>query len=643
MRIAFITPNLSTGGMPEYVRRSIELLDRKTNEILLIEMRTETVLDAVRKRVLDLEGIELFSADKSPLRAIEKIQEFSPDVIHFTEPSEQVIDPKHLHLIYHDQRTWKIFETCHDSSYPVQSKRFLPDKFLLVSAFQVEMMQELGVPSELVQYGVPPMTETKSKESLMRKLSLDPNKKHVFQFGIFSPRKNQKETVEIAKLMTDQPVQFHFVGNTADSYSYYWQPILNNLPRNCKFWGEHKNVQQFYLVADLVIFPSIELIDDKETNPLVIKEAMKYEIPLLVKNTPVYLNMYPEGSKVTYMKATNHENANTIAQLIGLKLKDNMIKVTFYKEDNKLEVTSEQAIGKAKISVKDIDSEVAIYAFDVNFEEPNQTWWCKPIPLNHYDFWNNPNFTGFLIEAYKEDKETLINSAEIRFKDPIKKRKIKGLTNFEPLFVNYEQFFTDKIYDDFFRGERISTVIDIGANVGLFTQWALDRFGRDIEVAAVEPNPEAIKSFKRTHSDNLVKLFEGAVSSAEGELELGVNPENSLISSVHTDKEWSKNKNTIKVKAFTVSSIMEQMGWTEIDLFKMDIEGGEYDIIKSLESFPFKFMLIEFHDTGNREDFEELVRKLETSGYELDIRKEDTRYQAAEQDNKGIIIATKKN
>jgi len=643
MRIAFITPNLSTGGMPEYVRRSIELLDRKTNEILLIEMRTETVLDAVRKRVLDLEGIELFSADKSPLRAIEKIQEFSPDVIHFTEPSEQVIDPKHLHLIYHDQRTWKIFETCHDSSYPVQSKRFLPDKFLLVSAFQVEMMQELGVPSELVQYGVPPMTETKSKESLMRKLSLDPNKKHVFQFGIFSPRKNQKETVEIAKLMTDQPVQFHFVGNTADSYSYYWQPILNNLPRNCKFWGEHKNVQQFYLVADLVIFPSIELIDDKETNPLVIKEAMKYEIPLLVKNTPVYLNMYPEGSKVTYMKATNHENANTIAQLIGLKLKDNMIKVTFYKEDNKLEVTSEQAIGKAKISVKDIDSEVAIYAFDVNFEEPNQTWWCKPIPLNHYDFWNNPNFTGFLIEAYKEDKETLINSAEIRFKDPIKKRKIKGLTNFEPLFVNYEQFFTDKIYDDFFRGERISTVIDIGANVGLFTQWALDRFGRDIEVAAVEPNPEAIKSFKRTHSDNLVKLFEGAVSSAEGELELGVNPENSLISSVHTDKEWSKNKNTIKVKAFTISSIIEQMGWTEIDLFKMDIEGGEYDIIKSLESFPFKFMLIEFHDTGNREDFEELVRKLETSGYELDIRKEDTRYQATEQDNKGIIIATKKN
>ena len=119
MRIAFITPNLSTGGMPEYVRRSIELLDRETNDVLLIEMRTETVLDAVRKRVLDLSNLTLFSAEKSPIRAIEKIEEFSPDVIHFTEPSEQVITPRLLQRLYKDDRKWKIIETCHDSSYPL--------------------------------------------------------------------------------------------------------------------------------------------------------------------------------------------------------------------------------------------------------------------------------------------------------------------------------------------------------------------------------------------------------------------------------------------------------------------------------------------------------------------------------------------
>jgi len=636
MKIAYITPNLSTGGMPEYVRRSIELIDREENEILLIEMRTETVLNAIRKRVLDLPGITLFSADKSPLRAIEKIQEFSPDIIHFTEPSEQVISPSHLHLLYHDQRTWKIFETCHDSSYPVQSKQFLPDKFLLVSPFQVEMMQELGVPSELIQYDVPPMRDMEDPEVLKKRLDLDPAKKHIFQFGIFSPRKNQSETVEIAKLMLDESVQFHFVGNTADSYSHYWKPILENLPKNCKFWGEHKDVQQFYAVADLVIFPSIELIDDKETNPLVIKESIAYGIPLFLKDTPVYLGMYPENEKVTHMKNTHFQNAKTIAQLLNLNQQIDMIKITFHKEDNKLEVYSEEAIGQVWISVKDIDSEATIYSFQGNYENPKSTWWCKPIPIEYYDFFNEPTFTGFLVEIYSNDKSTLLDSAILSFKESQVKRKIPGLHNFEPLFVNYDQFFVKRIYDGLFAGERINRVLDIGGSVGLFTQWVLDRFGSDVEVAAMEPNPIAIAGFKSVHGQNpSITLYEAAAASFNGELELGINPENSTVSSINM-----KTENKLKVKAMTIESAMEDKGWRDADLLKIDIEGAEYDILEKMENFPYRFILLEFHD--NTGQLDAVIEKLETKGYELDIRKEDTRYRATSKDYKGVIIAKKK-
>jgi FkbM family methyltransferase len=636
MRIAFITPNLSTGGMPEYVRRSIELLDREANEILLIEMRTETVLDAVRKRVLDLEGIELFSAERSPIKAVEKIEDFSPDVIHFTEPSEQVIDPKFLDRIYTEDRKWKIFETCHDSSYPLASKKFLPDKFLLVSPFQVEMMQELGVPSELVQYDVPELVIENNRENALRKLGLDPDKKHVFQFGIFSPRKNQKETVEIAALLLDESVQFHFVGNTADSYSYYWKPILENLPKNCKFWGEHKNVQQFYSAADLVIFPSIELIDDKETNPLVIKEAIKYEIPLLLKNTPVYLGMYPEGEKVKYMQNTPFQNAKRVSQILNLNQQIDMIKITFHKEDNKLEIYSEEAVGKVWISVKDIDAEATIYSFDANYESPRSTWWCKPIPIEHYDFFNEPTFAGFLVEIYSEDKKTLLNSASLTLKESQIKRKIPGLHNFEPVFVNYDQFFVKRIYDGLFAGERIKRAIDVGGSVGLFTQWVLDRFGSDVEIAAMEPNPIAIAGFKAVHGErSWISLYEAAAASFNGELELGINPENSTISSINM-----KTDNKIKVKAMTIESMMEDLGWTEADLLKIDIEGAEYDILEKMENFPYRFILLEFHD--NKGQLDAVIEKLETKGYELDIRKEDTRYRATSKDYKGVIIAKKK-
>ena len=635
MRIAFITPNLSTGGMPEYVRRSIELLDRETNDVLLIEMRTETVLDAVRKRVLDLSNLTLFSAEKSPIKAIEKIEEFSPDVIHFTEPSEQVITPRLLQRLYKDDRKWKIIETCHDSSYPLQSKEFLPDKFLLVSPYQVKMMQALGIPSELVQYDVPQLT-INDRDSIMKRLGLDQTKKHIFQFGIFSPRKNQKETIEIAKLLLDEPVQFHFIGNVADSYSYYWKPLLENLPSNCKFWGEHKDVQQFYSVADLVIFPSIELIDDKETNPLVIKESIKYHIPLLLKNTPVYLGMYPEGKDLIYMKDNPLQNANIVLRILDLKEKTNMIQLTFYKEDNKLEIYSEDAIGKATIAVKDIDSEVTIYSFDVNYDNPKSTWWCKPIPIEHYDFFNEPTFTGFLVEIYSDDRTHLIDSKTLVLKESQIKRKIPNLTSFEPLFVNYDQFFVKRIYDDFFVGERIGTVIDIGANVGLFTQWAQDRFGSDVEVVAVEPNPVAVRTFKEIHGEkSWIHLYEGAIASYNGELEIGINPDNSVVSSVNMQTD-----NKIKVKAMTIESIMVDMGWSGADLLKIDIEGAEYDFIENLNSFPFTFIILEFHE--NTGQLDNVIEKLETNGYKIDIRKEDTRHRGSSKDYKGMIIAKRK-
>lgn len=639
MRIAFITPNLSTGGMPEYVRRSIELIDRTKHQVLLIEMRTEKFLDVIRKRVLDLEGIELFSAEKSPIKAIEKIEDFSPDVVHFTEPSEQVIHPKHLDRIYRKDRNWKIFETCHDSSYPLSSKRFLPDKFLLVSPFQVEMMQELGVPSELVQYDVPPMEEQSSREVIFKRLGLDPDKKHVFQFGIFSPRKNQRETAEIARLLVDEPIQFHFVGNTADSYSYYWDPILKDLPKNCKFWGEHKDVQQFYKAADLVIFPSIELTDDKETNPLVIKESIKYGVPLLLKDTPVYLGMYPESDRVAHMKGSNPENAMLVMSLLNMKQKPNMITVNFDANDNnRLDVTSEQPIGKVMISVKDIDSEVNIYGFDADFNAPRSTWWARPIPRHCYDFLLNPNFSGFLVEVYSEDGKELMGTGTYMFnKERVVKRKIPGLHSFDPLYVNYDQFYTQKIYDDLFAGERVHGMLDIGANVGIFTQWALDRFGADTEVIAVEPMKVATEVFKSIHSDKPnVHLYECAITSYDGELELGVDPGNSLVSSVVINQE-----NTIKVPAMRLSTLMEKVGWDHADLLKMDIEGAEYEIFEEVTHLPFRNILLEFHyNTDGR--LKKILDKLEALGFEYDIRKEDTRFRATAEEDRGIIIAKKK-
>jgi FkbM family methyltransferase len=216
------------------------------------------------------------------------------------------------------------------------------------------------------------------------------------------------------------------------------------------------------------------------------------------------------------------------------------------------------------------------------------------------------------------------------------KRKIPKLHNFEPLFINYDQFFVKRIYDNLFAGERMDNIIDVGASVGLFTQWALDRFGRGTNILAFEPNPVAIQGFKNVHGEKIkVKLHEAAVASFEGEIELGINPENSIVSSVNMNTE-----NKIKVKTITLKSAMEELRWAEADLLKVDIEGGEYDLIANTEDFPFRFILLEFHD--NEGQLEDLISKLETKGYEIDIRQEDARYQASSKERNGVILAKKK-
>ena len=85
-----------------------------------------------------------------------------------------------------------------------------------------------------------------NKESAKQTLGMDPNKKHVVNVGLFSSRKNQAEIVEYAKKLLDYPIQFHFIGNQAENFKRYWEPIMQDFPANCTWWGERADVSTFY-------------------------------------------------------------------------------------------------------------------------------------------------------------------------------------------------------------------------------------------------------------------------------------------------------------------------------------------------------------------------------------------------------------
>lgn len=648
MRIVYIVPHLSTGGMPEYLKNKIEKLEGFA-DVWILEKSREFLYNTVRIRIEKLLGedrIITWGSDQIGL-FIKKIEEINPDIIHFEEPCEQFVDDFLLDQIYKDDRSYKIFETLHDSSIKPEEKRYLPDKFLVVSPWQVHLLNDLGVPMEVIEHELSDK-ELPTKEECMDILGLDPNKKHVVQVGIFTPRKNQIETFELARILPD--VEFHFVGTLADNYKWYWEPILNNKPSNCKIWGESDDVDLFYKGCDLVIFPSIALFNDKETSPLVIREVMNIGTKLLLRDLPVYVDMYQESDDVIFMKNNLAENAQIIQNILNMEapiFSTSPMGISFKSENNEITVQfiGGELLGDFWISVKDVDSNACIYGFSVRLESPGQSFWCIPIPKMYYDFHGDRNFSGFKIEVYREKSdESPIITQELLIKKRINKKKLPDspYINFDPVFVNYTQFFVDGIYNLFFSGQRIRTAIDIGANIGLFTEWVLDRFGSDTEVIGVEPNETAANAFEEIHKHKPnVKLARYALSDKSGEnIEMMVNPGNSLISSIEgTGEGYTVKQN---VETITLVDLLDEYNMEGADLLKVDIEGAEYQMFSAVSSTDlrkFKNLLIEFHNNNGRAT--ELINKIEQAGFSVDVRDDDTRYSTTFDNDRGTIFATR--
>ena len=94
-------------------------------------------------------------------------------------------------------------------------------------------------------------------------MGLNPEYKHVINIGIFTPGKNQGYAFEIAKLLQDYKIQFHFLGNQASNFVNYWKPLMESKTDNCLVWGERNDVNSFIQASDLHLFTS-----NLELNPL---------------------------------------------------------------------------------------------------------------------------------------------------------------------------------------------------------------------------------------------------------------------------------------------------------------------------------------------------------------------------------------
>jgi autotransporter strand-loop-strand O-heptosyltransferase len=282
-------PHLSTGGMPQFVLKRIQtLLEYTDNELFVIEYADYGKSFPVqRNQIIELLGDNFHSLGDNKMEAYLIIKSISPDIVHLDEMPELMNNNELFKKIYGNDRTWRIVETCHNSSFkPDAQKIFHPDLYSFCTPWHEDIFAGMDSQYVTIPYPIDKVKITDTDRFVARaKLGFEANKKHVINVGLWTPGKNQAEGIEIARKFPD--MMFHFIGNQAGNFQFYWEPLMKDLPDNVRVWGERKDIGDFMMAANIFMFNST-----LELNPLVIREAISYGLPIIGRKLPQYGGMY---------------------------------------------------------------------------------------------------------------------------------------------------------------------------------------------------------------------------------------------------------------------------------------------------------------------------------------------------------------
>lgn len=182
----------------------------------------------------------------------------------------------------------------------------------------------------------------------------------------------------------------------------------------------------------------------------------------------------------------------------------------------------------------------------------------------------------------------------------------------------YLHVYADKNYE-FDWGFEPRRILDVGANIGLATRWFAETHP-EAAVVAIEPSPDNLHLLRHntSHLDN-VTVVEGAVSDFDGTGRLFDPHLGPWGFRVLPDGHESLRGHEPRTPCFTISSLMEHVGWEEVDIVKIDIEGGELEVFDNSHDWIHKAagIVVELHDRFRQGATRSFVAA--TSEFDLEI------------------------
>jgi FkbM family methyltransferase len=168
------------------------------------------------------------------------------------------------------------------------------------------------------------------------------------------------------------------------------------------------------------------------------------------------------------------------------------------------------------------------------------------------------------------------------------------------------------------------TVIDVGANAGVYAFSAATRVGSEGKVIAIEPFPACVGYLEETCRVNQfdwVKVYGAAASDRTGNVRLSIQGASELNEIIADDEVTASSAQYIEVPCLTLDSLIEKENLRAVDIMKLDAEGHEINVLRGCQHLLEKFQPVILYENiaGGQGNNLEVAEFLTQNGYQLHI------------------------
>jgi FkbM family methyltransferase len=255
---------------------------------------------------------------------------------------------------------------------------------------------------------------------------------------------------------------------------------------------------------------------------------------------------------------------------------------------------------------------------------PYIEFWMRPVDKHIHSYESDPYCSGVTLCIY--NNETGEQLYEYPYVHQFINIPTVTLSNSIPYAFNYMEYFVHQKYGKWLN-RSYKTVVDAGANVGVFSSYMLLN-DYATKIVAIECDKKALKDLQQNFKHNTtVTVLSKALSTSPEPITFYHSPENPVISSTLSPDRLESHLAGIKGNIVeTVETVtLEQLVYTygEIDLLKIDVEGAEYDIMMNSNTSVFDrinniFLECHFFEKDYKQKYYSLIDKIRALGYTVE-------------------------